>query len=165
MNDQPINIRPIQPEDNAAIANIIRSTMAEFGVNKPGTVYFDETTDHLYELFSSTAGSHYTVAEKNGKLVGGAGIFPTAGLPDTTCELVKMYLLSEVRGMGIGKYMINSCLEFARALGYTQVYLETMPELVKAVSVYEKTGFTFLPGPMGNSGHTGCDIWMLKKLF
>jgi putative acetyltransferase len=49
-------------------------------------------------------------------------------------------------------------------MGYTQVYLETMPELKKAVRVYEKFGFTYLTGPMGNSGHNGCDIWMIKTL-
>jgi putative acetyltransferase len=39
-----------------------------------------------------------------------------------------------------------------------------MPELKKALSVYEKFGFKFLNGPMGNSGHTGCSLWMLKEL-
>ena len=49
-------------------------------------------------------------------------------------------------------------------LGYRQVYLETMPELSKAVSVYEKFGFRYLAGPMGNTGHFGCDVWMMKDL-
>jgi len=39
-----------------------------------------------------------------------------------------------------------------------------MPELRKAVSVYEKFGFTYLTGPMGNTGHFGCDVWMIKEL-
>jgi putative acetyltransferase len=39
-----------------------------------------------------------------------------------------------------------------------------MPELSKAVSIYEKQGFTKLGNPLGNSGHDGCDIWMLKTL-
>ena len=45
-----------------------------------------------------------------------------------------------------------------------KIYLETMPELKQALSVYEKFGFEYLKGPMGNSGHTGCSLWMLKKL-
>jgi len=44
------------------------------------------------------------------------------------------------------------------------VYLETMPELKQALKVYEKFGFRYLEGPMGNSGHTGCSLWMLKTL-
>jgi putative acetyltransferase len=39
-----------------------------------------------------------------------------------------------------------------------------MPELKQALSVYEKFGFEYLKGPMGNSGHTGCSLWMLKQL-
>lgn len=159
-----IEIRPIQFSDNAAMARIIRNSLEEFGAARPGTVYFDESTDHLFELFQSTPLSAYFVAVKDGALVGGAGIFPTEGLPGTTCELVKMYLSPKVRGMGLGRFMIDRCLQKAKENGFDSVYLETMPELKKAVSVYEKFGFAYLTGPMGNSGHNGCDIWMLKNL-
>jgi putative acetyltransferase len=39
-----------------------------------------------------------------------------------------------------------------------------MPELKQALSIYAKFGFGYLPAPMGNSGHTGCSLWMLKEL-
>ncbi|MCW3086968.1 MAG: family N-acetyltransferase [Sediminibacterium sp.] len=161
---EDILVRPIQPGDNAAMARIIRSSLEEFGSNRPGTVYYDETTDHLYELFAANPSSRYFVAEKNNTIIGGAGIYPTDALPEGTCELVKMYLLPQARGLGLGRSMIDRCLKEAAAVGFTEVYLETMPELKKAVRVYEKFGFGFLTGPMGNSGHNGCGIWMLKKL-
>jgi putative acetyltransferase len=156
-------IRPIELRDNPVLAQIIRSALAEFGANKPGTVYFDDTTDHLFELFQQP-GSFYQVAEDNGVLLGGAGIFPTTGLPTDYCELVKMYLSPSVRGTGLGGKLISVCLKNAKDLGYRHVYLETMPELRRAVSVYEKFGFRYLSGPLGNSGHFGCDVWMLKDL-
>jgi putative acetyltransferase len=145
------------------LAVIVRNTLAEFGANHPGTVYFDPTTDSLYELFQ-TARSAYFVAIQGNEIVGGAGIFPTAGLPPDTCELVKMYLLPHARGQGLGRTLIETCLAFAREAGYNQVYLETMPELKKALEVYAKFGFEYLKGPMGNSGHTGCTLWMLKRI-
>jgi Sortase and related acyltransferases len=156
-------IRTIQAADNAALAGIIRSALAEFGANKPGTVYYDPTTDALFELFQ-TPGSIYYVAEQNNQLLGGAGIFPSNGLPEGTCELVKMYLVPQARGKGLGKMLIEKSLAFAKEAGYKQVYLETMPELRNAVTVYEKFGFEYLNGPLGNTGHYGCDLWMLKKL-
>lgn len=146
------------------MAQIIRRSLEEFGANRPGTVYFDDSTDHLYELFTAAPLSAYYIAEKEGLLLGGAGIYPTDGLPADTCELVKMYLSPAARGMGLGRQMIGFCLDKAKENGFTRVYLETMPELKKAVSVYEKFGFRYLEGPMGNSGHSGCDIWMLKEL-
>lgn len=158
-----ITIRKISIPDNAELAKIVRSSLAEFGANKPGTVYFDDTTDHLYELFQEP-GSFYFVAEKDGEILGGAGIYPSEGLPAETCELVKMYLKAETRGKGLGKLLIDKCLEFAKGFGYQQVYIETMPELRKAVGIYEKFGFEYLTGPLGNTGHFGCDVWMLKVL-
>jgi putative acetyltransferase len=158
-----IQIRTIQSSDNSGIAAIIRNTLAEFGVNRPGTVYYDSSTDRLSEVFQ-TPGSIYYVAFNQDKLVGGAGIFPSDGLPADTCELVKMYLIPEIRGMGIGKLLIEKCLAFAKQSGYKKIYLETLPELKKAIHVYEKFNFTYLRAPMGNTGHFGCDVWMMREL-
>lgn len=158
-----MQIRPIEPGDNVELAKVIRTALTEFGANKPGTVYFDPTTDALYELFRTT-GSYYFVATIDQKVVGGCGIFPTDNLPEGTCELVKLYVAKEARGTGLGKQLMEKSMSWAKSHGYTQVYLESMPELTKAVSIYEKVGFKSLDGPLGNSGHCGCDIWMLKEL-
>ena len=156
-------IRAIRPSDNPTLAGIVRNTLAEFGANKPGTVYFDSTTDALYELFQQP-GASYFVAEIDGKIAGGAGIYPTKGLPPDTCELVKMYLIPEARGLGLGRTLIEKSIELAKELGYRKIYLETMPELRQALKVYARFGFEYLTQPMGNSGHTGCSLWMLKAL-
>lgn len=160
---QEIVIRKIEPTDNEAIAGVIRRTLEEFGANKPGTVYFDASTDHLYELFQ-VPGAVYYIVEVAGEVVGGGGVYPTAGLPAHTCELVKMYLLQKVRGIGLGSQLIQKSLDFARQAGYEQVYLETMPELKNALKAYERLGFRYINAPMGESGHFGCDLWMLKRL-
>jgi putative acetyltransferase len=158
-----ISIRPIRSEDNAAIAAIIRKILTEFGANKPGTVYYDPTTDNLFQLFSDRR-SAYFIAEVDDVVLGGAGVFPTTALPEDCCELVKLYLLPEARGQGLGLQLMEQCFNKARDLGFTQMYLETMPELRTAIGLYEKAGFTYLPGPLGQSGHFGCDLWMIKYL-
>lgn len=158
-----ITIRNIQPSDNPSLSRIVKDTLTEFGANHPGTVYYDPTTDALYELFQ-TKGAGYFVAELDGQIVGGGGIYPTDGLPADTCELVKMYLLPQARGTGLGRTLIEKNLVFAKETGYKQVYLESMPELKQALKVYAKFGFEYLNKPMGNSGHTGCSLWMLRSL-
>jgi len=163
MNCPMIIIRPIEPSDNTYLANIVRETLVEFGANHPGTVYFDEATDHLYEVFRADR-SHYFVAEMDGRIVGGGGVFPTSGLPDDTCELVKMYLMPEARGIGVGRSILEKCLESAREFGFRRIYLESMPELSLALKIYEKLGFTYLCAPMGNSGHYGCELHMIRDL-
>lgn len=159
-----LQIVSIAAEHNIAIAKIIRAGLEEFKANKPGTVYFDASTDSLFELFAANAKSKYFIALINDKVVGGAGIYPTEGLPKDTCELVKMYLDKSVRGLGLGKKMIDHCISAAKQDGFSKMYLETLPELNKAVKVYEALGFSYLQQPLGNSGHTCCNIWMIKNI-
>ncbi len=162
MKDE-ILIRQIAFSDDQLLAKIIRSSLEEFKANKPGTVYFDDTTDHLTESFLINR-SAYFVALINNEILGGGGIYPTKGLPEDTCELVKLYLSPGARGKGIGKLLIEHCIMAARKNDYKNMYLETMPELTNALPLYEKLGFTYLDGSMGNSGHNGCSLWMIKRL-
>ena len=78
--------------------------------------------------------------------------------------MVKMYLLPEARGIGLGRTIIEKCLQTARDFGFRRIYLESMPELKLALKVYEKFGFKYLCAPMGNSGHFGCDLHMSLDL-
>lgn len=158
-----VTIRQIRQADNPFIATIIRDTLTEFGANRPGTAWADAATDSLYEVFREER-SVYNIAEKEGTIIGGAGLFPTPGLPEDTCELVKMYLVPAARGAGLGKQLILHCLDQARALGFSRVYLETMPELSTALKLYEKQGFSYLSAPLGNSGHFSCPLWMIRHL-
>ncbi len=158
-----VTLRNIGPDDNREIADLIRTVFREFKIDRPGTVYFDPTTDDLYTLFK-TPGSAYWIAEENGKMIGGCGVYPTPGLPAGYAELVKLYLLAPWRGKGVGLMLMEKCFGSARELGYSRLYLESLPELEKAVSMYLKAGFSHIPHALGNSGHFGCTIWMVKEL-
>lgn len=157
-------IREIEVEDNEILAKIIRQSFHDFHVkNTAGTVYSDPTTDDLYSLFQ-TEKSALFVAEEDGFILGCCGLFPTNNLPDDTTELSKFYLSKKARGKGIGKLLLEKCIEKAKNLGYKNVYLESIPEFSKAVSIYEKQGFQYLEKSLGNSGHCGCNLWMIKNL-
>jgi putative acetyltransferase len=158
-NADNIYLRPIQEKDNAAIAALIRYVFIELGIPKVGSAYADPMLDHLYEHYQAQ-GRAYFVLEKNGGIVGGAGIGPLDG---ATCELQKMYLSQRVRGLGQGERLIQHCLNVAHDLGYQQCYLETMPSMASAQKLYEKMGFQHLDHAMGNTGHHSCPVWMLKK--
>ncbi|MFA6456318.1 MAG: GNAT family N-acetyltransferase [Bacteroidota bacterium] len=158
-----IAYRHIEQRDNREIADVIRKVFREFKIDMPGTVYTDPTTDNLFTLFRAP-GSEYWIAEDDGTIIGGCGIFPTNGLPEGCVELVKFYVAAEYRGKGVGNTLMQKSIESARALGYTQMYLESFPELNKAVSMYIRNGFSYLPHSLGNSGHFACNIWMVKQL-
>ena len=158
-----IIFRQIEERDNKEIAELIRIVFREFNIHRPGTVYFDPATDNLFELFRAS-GSEYLIAEEDGIIIGGCGVYPTPGLPEGCTELVKFYLSASQRGKGIGWKLLEKSFDYAKKCGYRQLYLESLPELSRAISLYEKAGFRFIDGPMGKSGHFGCNIWMLKDL-
>ena len=155
--------RRIEKRDNKVLSRLIKKVFEEFGINIPGTVYTDPTTDALFELFQ-TPGSVYWIAEENEHILGGCGIFPTEGLPDRYAELVKLYLSADARGKGIGHSLLQKSIQSARALNYTYLYLESFPNLSKAISLYERNGFIKLDKALGNSGHYACNVWMERKL-
>jgi len=157
-----LTFRIIEKKDNKELAELIRKIFREFKIDRPGTVYFDPTTDNLFKLFS-TPGSQYWI-EEDGIMIGGCGVFPTPGLPEGCAELVKLYLSASQRGKGTGWQLMEKTFVSAKQFGYKHLYLESLPELSKAINLYERTGFRHLPAPLGNSGHFGCNIWMLKDL-
>lgn len=156
-------IRPIKEQDDPEVGQLIKTVLTEFKANKPGTAYYDESTNHLSTLFTNPKAAYWVIEEEN-KVIGCGGIFPTEGLPKDTCELVKLYLSPATRGKGFGRDLMFKCFERAKELGYRNIYLESMPELNQAVKLYERLGFEHLTSALGNSGHFGCDIWMVKKL-
>lgn len=156
-------IRKIEPKDNKTVAGVIRTVLIEHNVPKVGTAYADASLDCMFETYN-TCQSVYFVVEKEGKIIGGAGIAPLENGPADTCELQKMYFLSEARGMGMGAMMMEKCLQAAKDFDFSRCYLETMPYMEAAQKLYNKYGFEYLDAPMGCTGHSSCPVWMIKDL-
>ena len=164
MSINTYQIRSIRPEDNAAVAQIIRTVMPEFGAVGAGFAIEDAEVDTMYEAYQAPGTAYFVVVDAAGKVWGGAGIAPLAQATEKTCELRKMYFLPELRGKGLGKQMIEQCLLFARTQGYQHCYLETLSGMSRAQQLYEQMGFERLAGPMGNTGHFSCDKYYLLAL-
>lgn len=155
-------IREIQPRDNAAIEKIIRDCLLEFGGNREGTAWFDPDLGRFSEIYNSEE-RKYWVAEGEEKILGGVGIAPLEGADPTVCELQKMYCLPEARGTGVAHELIKIALEQA-AKFYRLCYLETFGNMLAAQKFYAKHGFSRIEKPLGNTGHYGCDVMLIKQL-
>lgn len=156
-------IRPIRPADDAAVAVIIREVMATFGASGPGYSGGDPEVDAMSAAYDG-AWSAYYVLEEDSCVIGCGGIAPLAGAEAGVCELRKMYLLPVARGRGLGKRMLQQCLDAARGRGYRRCYLETLTGMDAAQQLYLKAGFRKLCGPLGSGGHSGCDRHYLLDL-
>jgi putative acetyltransferase len=163
MKAKKFTIRPIQTEDAARMAYIIREVMTAHGASGEGFSIHDAEVDDMYTAYQE-AGAAYFVIEKAGKVLGGAGIAPLQGGEADTCELKKMYFLPEARGKGLASAIADRCLEAARSFGYRRCYLETITEMAAANRFYQRYGFKALDGPMGATGHSACSAFYVMEL-
>lgn len=158
-----LTYRLIEEKDNAALAEVIKKSLEDQGNNKPGTIYADP---QLYRMSSGyqTKGTIYYVVFQDDELLGGCGIAPIPDQEKNYCELQRMFLKKSARGKGIGAELMKLCLAFAKRTGYELVYIETFANMVEAIKLYERSGFEYINGPLGNTGHFSCDRFLVKKL-
>lgn len=156
-------IRQICKKDNLSLSEVIRKVLIEIGVPKRGTAFSDLEVDFMFEAYNKKRSIYYVV-ENDGKIYGGAGISHLNEADYDICELQKMYFLPSIRGKGLGNQMIEKCLDFALDNKFKYCYIETLPYMKAAQKLYLKKGFSYIEGPIGNTGHTSCNVWLLKKL-
>ena len=163
MSEHRFLIRPIRPADNAAVARIIRDVMAEYGAVGCNFSIADPEVDAMCEAYPAPAAAFYVV-ERDGRVLGCGGMGPLAGGPPGVCELRKMYFLPELRGAGAGTRLLGLILDAARSAGYDRCYLESLGTMTEARRLYLKHGFRPIDAPLGNTGHSGCNAWMVRDL-
>jgi len=163
VTSEHVLIRPIHREDNAAAARIIRDVMTEYGAVGCHFSIADPEVDAMCEAYPPPKAAFYVV-ERSGRVLGCGGMGPLAGGPPGVCELRKMYFLPELRGAGAGTRLLGLILDAARRAGYDRCYLESLGTMTEARRLYLKHGFRAIDAPLGNTGHSGCNAWMVRDL-
>src|SRR5688572_31767904 len=158
-----VSVRPIEARDDARMAEIIRTVMPEFGASGAGFAINDPEVDWMSRSYAQPR-SAYFVVERDGVVEGGGGVAPLEGGDPGTCELRKMYFLPTLRGLGAGADVMRRSLDAARTFGFNRCYLETLTGMDSAMRLYEKNGFRRIDGPMGATGHGGCNTFYLMDL-
>lgn len=72
--------------------------------------------------------------------------------------------MSKARGLGVGKKIMELCIDFAQKSKFKAIYLETFPNMDVAMSLYHKFGFVDIDYTIGVTGHSSCYVKMLKQL-
>ena len=133
-----LHIRAIAPSDTTAVASLVEAVLAEYGfAASVGGVREDLAALERY----GRGGAGFWVAELDGRIVGTVAIRPKQG---ATCELKRLYVLSEARGHGVGRALYAHAESFARTAGYDRIWLDSSRRFREARRLYERSGFSLL---------------------
>lgn len=161
--DTKYTLRKITEQDDAAIAEIVRTNLKAYKLDVPGTVYFDPELNHLSAFYNAEENTRdYYIFTDGVKVLGGIGFAAFEAEPGWA-ELQKLYLADEVKGNGFGKLLVRTIEEKAKEAGYTYMYLETHTNLDKALNLYERMGFQQIERP-ASVMHNTMNRFYLKKL-
>jgi putative acetyltransferase len=98
----------------------------------------------------------------DGEAIGCVALIPMA---DGGLEVAKMTVTEAARGTGLGRQLMQACIDAAKAAGAPRLYLETNSSLGPALGLYRAMGFTDLePAMRPPSEYARCDVWM-ERLF
>jgi putative acetyltransferase len=163
MSNHSWQIRRLHQSDVPQLLELIGGVRQEFGLAARVTSVLEPNDYAILDIYRHLR-SAYFVAMADNDVLGGAGIFPLASGDWGTCELQRMYLCPQYRGRGIGQGLLTACLDIARSLGFERCYAETVSEMSTAIAFYERNGFRRLSAPIGDTGHSHNDCWMMLSL-
>ncbi|QLE54267.1 GNAT family N-acetyltransferase [Nostoc sp. TCL26-01] len=131
-------IRNWQKSDRTKAAAVIGYVLSEYGLGwEPKGA--DRDVLEVEDFYLATGGEFWVI-EHQSQIVGTGAYYPVKR-GEKAVEIRKMYLLSSVRGLGLGKYLLQQ-LETAIAFrGFQQIWIETASVLVEAVKLYENNGY------------------------
>lgn len=154
---QEFLIRDWRFGDRLLAAEVIRQVLEEYGLPwQP-----EEADRDVIEVETAylDKGGEFWVVEVEGKIVGTAAYYPLEH-DRSRVEIRKMYLLPQVRGRGLGKYLLQQLEKAISHEGFTTIYIETASVLKEAVNLYEKNYYQ----PMMDVTTTRCDLAYYKNL-
>ncbi|PZD71470.1 Acetyltransferase [Acaryochloris thomasi RCC1774] len=129
-------IRDWQTTDRIPASEVIRTVLTEYGLGwEPDGADIDvvEVEKH-YRL------GEFWVVEHQGAVVGTAAYYPVPR-GEQAVEIRKMYLQPQVRGGGLGRFLLRSLESRISEQGFRQIWVETASVLVEAVQLYETSGY------------------------
>ncbi|MBE9019588.1 GNAT family N-acetyltransferase [Chroococcidiopsidales cyanobacterium LEGE 13417] len=131
-------IRDWNQSDRLFAAAVISSVLAEYGLCwEP--VGADRDVLEVENYYLATGGEFWVV-ESQGQIVGTAGFYPLHR-GEKAVEIRKMYLLPQVRRLGLGKFLLQELEKAIAAKGFQQIWIETASVLVEAIKLYESSGY------------------------
>jgi len=119
----------------AEIKTVVFSVLKEYGL-QPSTIDF--CLEDIEKHYFANGGYFGVLLDENDRIVATGGLYT---MNNDRAEIRKMYMLPNHRGRGLGKMILQTLIEKAKALGFKSIELETASVLKEAIGLYQKFGF------------------------
>ncbi|NJM74059.1 MAG: GNAT family N-acetyltransferase [Scytonema sp. RU_4_4] len=131
-------IRNWEEGHRTSATEVIRSVLSEYGLGwEPDGA--DRDVLQVEECYLAVGGEFWVIEYQN-QVVGTGAYYPIKR-GEKAVEIRKMYLLPSVRGLGLGKYLLQQLEVAIASRGFQQIWIETASVLTEAVKLYESNGY------------------------
>ncbi|KAJ6084654.1 hypothetical protein N7486_011454 [Penicillium sp. IBT 16267x] len=83
------------------------------------------------------------------------------------CEMKRLYVLPEARGLRLGDKLVVAIIEKAKRLGYSGIRIDTLPDMIAAQRLYRRYGFveidSYYDTPIEATIFMGCEFTHTNK--
>lgn len=152
-----LELRNYQAGDGTAVYHLVERVLREYELEMDPEGTDKDISD--IPRFYIIRGGTFRVLTAGHKVVGCYGLYR---INDFCCELRKMYLLRQYRGIGMGRKLMDNALDTARELGFREMVLETSTRLKEARVLYDRYGFVPYDPPRMSAR---CDLALRKILL
>ena len=145
MRAAPYEIRPVRPEEHAALGELIVAAYHAIGFEMPHQDVYDVQLRNV--AHRATVSCVLVAATPAGELLGGVTYVggPEDPLSQELCEgeagIRMLAVAPAAQGLGVGRALTRACLDRARAEGRCRMVLHTGTWMPAAISLYESLGF------------------------
>jgi putative acetyltransferase len=136
-------IRSWEAKDRESAAEVIRAVLVEYGLDWEADGA-DRDVVQVEECYLEAGGEFWVIEYQN--IVVGTGAYYPIERGQNAVEIRKMYFLPQIRGLGLGKHLLQQLEEAIASRGFQEIWIETASILKEAVQMYENNGFLSATG-------------------
>ncbi|MBN9671160.1 GNAT family N-acetyltransferase [Roseibium aggregatum] len=135
----PFAIFPVENRDDLeAVKVLFRAYVDWLGIDL-SYQGFEEELASMPGKYAPPRGSLFLAKSGDGQVLGCVGLRPFG--TEGSCEMKRLYVLPDGRGLGIGAALVERVVAAARNAGYRDMVLDTLPSMRGAIRLYQAAGF------------------------
>jgi GNAT superfamily N-acetyltransferase len=132
------------PADLDQVRSLLRAYAGEWGESIAEALCLQGFESELASLpgrYAPPAG-RLLLARDDARVIGCVGL---RDLGDGLCEMRRLYVAPDCRGLGVGRGLVGEVIGWARRAGYARMRLDSTPGMAAALSLYRSLGFLEIP--------------------